>query len=154
MVKAKYAKKIFIFILLILLIVNINNIILANQSELTNNGKFEHITNSAEWIYGESNNRVFVPDTLTYGYYYNVFTTNSNYIEPSTLKFEYVEKLYKGENINKKFTIIINYKATHNNVQNWNNLIPFKDIKNMIENNPSLKIKIYDNAGISIYQTG
>jgi len=153
MIKAKHIKNIITVLLLILLIVNINNIIIANQYELTNDGKFEHIVSSAEWIYKSNENRAFVPDVLTYGYYYNVFTTNTNNIEPVILKFEEVEKIYTGSEIDKKYTIIINYQATHNNVQNWNNLIPFKDIKNTIENNPSLKMKIYDNHNISIYRT-
>ena len=140
-----------------MILINITNILIANEYELVNKGKYEYIVPSLEWVYEFSGVPIFLPDILTYDYCYNTYSMNEysklGYIAPRMLKFEYIKRLYTGERIGNELNIMINYQATHNNVQNWNNLIPFKDIKEIIDNNPSIESKIYDNLDISIYNT-
>ena len=153
--KTKYYKYIIPIVLLTLITLNITNLIISSEYDLTNKGKYEYLELSANWIYEFGKDYILVPDILTYGYYYNVYSTKECFkmgcIDPRMLKIEYIEKLYKGDIIDKNFNIAINYYVGHNNVQNWNNLIPFKKIKGKIENNPSLKTKIYDSKYMSIY---
>lgn len=155
--KISYQKSLVILILVIMILINITNILIANEYELVNKGKYEYIVPSLEWVYEFSGVPIFLPDILTYDYCYNTYSMNEysklGYIAPRMLKFEYIKRLYTGERIGNELNIMINYQATHNNVQNWNNLIPFKDIKEIIDNNPSIESKIYDNLDISIYNT-
>jgi len=147
-------KKAFIVLILVLIMLNFIAIFIALDSKIVQKDDFRYIQTSADWANAHLNDIIIrFPDQLTFAFYNVEFS----YLVNSESNLRYLDiidtiNIYNNSIVAKNQTIVINYRASYNNIGGWYCAKPFSLVRNTIDENKNLS-KIYDLHYICIYQS-
>lgn len=136
-------------VLIIWLILNFTAIYAGQKYNIVHDYNYEYIIVSSLW--GNSNipsggDKIVFPDQLTFEWWFISYAKANNVNQLGYLwSWKDILGIYCGENIKSNVYIPLNYRANYifANTGGWDTLKPFKDYRNKIETNPSIKQKIY-----------
>lgn len=150
-------QKCLIAMLAILLALNLTTLSIAHRNNVVQKDSYHYITVASDWLYQNHEGPVYFPDQLTFGWSfikYCELLPQSTKVVPTYLPRDDILNLYYSRNITGEKTIIINYREDYTQPGGWYTLLPFKEFRQTIEANPSIKAKIYTlNDDIIIMQT-
>lgn len=150
-------QKCLIAVLAILLALNLMSLSIAHRNNVVQKDSYNYITVASDWLYQNHEGPVYFPDELTFGWSfikYCELLPQSAQVVPLYLARDDVLNLYYSRNITGAKTIVINYRENYVNIGWWDNLLPFKEFRQTIEANPSIKAEVYTlNDDIIVVQT-
>jgi hypothetical protein len=150
-------QKCLIAMLAILLTLNLTSLSIAQRNNIVQKDSYHYISVASDWLYKNTEGDVYFPDQLTFGWSfikYCELLPQSVKVVPTYLPRDDILNLYYSRDIDGEKTIIINYRENYTQPGGWNTLLPFKQFRETIEANPSIKAKVYTlNDDIIIVQT-